>query len=65
MQHGKSGAELPRHLARQQGKSICDGHNSEQRVTYWVCRLTGKQRDRSRTFLIERLRKKRQVSIPA
>jgi hypothetical protein len=51
MQHGETGAALPRNLARQRGKAVCDAHNSA--LPTWINRLTGKPLDRTGTFVVE------------
>jgi len=67
MQHGETGAALPRHLARQRGKAVCATHNNGSPATEWVNRFTGKPLDRTGTFAIElRKKKNRQVGqLPA
>ncbi len=52
MQHGETGAPLPRHLARQIGKKCCDNHNNNGAVTGWVNPRTGKALDRTGTFQV-------------
>lgn len=65
MQHGETGAALPRHLARQRGKAVCNTHNNGSPATEWTNRHTGKALDRTGTFAIElRPKKKRQVGQP-
>ncbi len=54
MQHGETGAALPRNLSRQRGKAVCDLHNQAQ-STGWVNPKTGKSLDRHGTFEIVRV----------
>ena len=64
MQHGETGAPLPRALAKQYGRQVCDRHNSEQRATTWVNRFTGRPLDASGTVVVERKPRKRIVKPP-
>ena len=62
MQHGETGAPLPRHLARQVGKKCCDNHNHPV-PTDWINHRTGKLLDRTGTFECE-VKKKRLAKLP-
>jgi outer membrane protein assembly factor BamA len=65
MQHGETGAQLPRALARQRGKEVVQMHNGAT-VTSWLNRKTGKSLDRTGTFekVNPQMLKKRLVSKP-
>ena len=62
MQHGETGAALPRNLARQVGKAVCDAHNNNELITPWLNKR-GKSLDRTGTF-VQEIKKKRQVKVP-
>lgn len=62
-QHGESGAQLPRHLAKQRGREVCHAHNTEQSLCGWIDRRTGRRQDTTGTFEVE-VKKKRRVAPP-
>lgn len=58
MQHGESGAPLPRALSRQYGKQLCHQHNSEKRGnTSWL-NQQGRPLDTTGTFTVVRRQRK-------
>jgi hypothetical protein len=61
MQHGESGAPLPRQIAKAYGRKLCGNDHDDQRVSRWVDGRTGKPLDNSGRFRVE-MKKKRVVS---
>lgn len=62
MQHGETGAALPRAVARQRGRETCQVHNG--RPAAWINRYTGKSLDRTGTFEVERRATKKKQALP-
>lgn len=65
MQHGERGASLPRQIARQRGKDVCDAHNAEKQQqalgSRWVNKLSKKLSDNTGRVVVERRSKRRKV----
>ena len=65
MQHGETGAPLPRNVARQRGRELCKAHNTEvKKSTKWMDARTGRSQDTTGTFKVVRKPAKKRYSKP-
>lgn len=63
-QHGESGAPLPRHLAKQHGRGVCNAHNSEDRLKGWIHPISRRPKDATGTFTVETKPKPKRLKKP-